>query len=319
MQVFNHIDQYCAKKKSALTIGTFDGVHIGHQKILNQLVHTARKGELQSTVLSFFPHPRMILQPEENLKLIDTIEEKQDKINALGVDNLIIHPFSKKFSTQTAETFIKEILVEKLNLSHVIIGYDHRFGKKREANVDTLIDYGGKFDFKVSVIPPQEIKDISVSSTKVRLALINGDIPTANSYLNTHYSIQGTVIKGNALGRTLGFPTANINIEHEYKLVPKNGVYLVDVIVDKTQHFGMLNIGNRPTIKNKNSQIHIEVNLFDFDGMIYGEKIKINFYQRIRNQKKFQKLDYLKKQIQKDRTKCLKIISQQLSSDVKND
>ena len=203
MQVYKHIDQYHSNKKSILTIGTFDGVHLGHQKILKQLVNTSKKTSLESILLSFFPHPRMVLHPDSNIKLIDTVEEKIAKINTLGIDHLIIHPFSRDFSMLTAEKYVCNILIQKLKLSTIIIGYDHRFGNNREANIDTISEFGKKYDFQVVVIPPQEIKDISVSSTKIRNALVTGDIETANTYLQNNFSLNGIVIEGDSLGGTI--------------------------------------------------------------------------------------------------------------------
>lgn len=309
MRVYNHIDQYHSHEKSVLTIGTFDGVHLGHQKILKQLVRTAKNMRLQSIVLSFFPHPRMVLHPDSNIKLIDTIQEKIAKIKALDINHLIIHPFSNAFSLLTAEKFVSEILAKKLNLGTVIIGYNHRFGINREANIDTLIEFGEKYNFQVNVIPPQEIKDISVSSTKIRQALKVGDIDTANAYLQKKYSINGIVIEGNSLGRTIGFPTANIRIKEDYKLLPKPGVYFVECQVDETHRYGMLHIGNRPTI-NQIKENSIEVHLFDFDESIYGKRLTIKFCNRIRNQIKFKNLSALKNQLQKDKQQCLELINQ---------
>ncbi|MCY4254241.1 MAG: bifunctional riboflavin kinase/FAD synthetase [Flavobacteriaceae bacterium] len=307
MRVYKHLDQYHSDKKSVLTIGTFDGVHIGHQKILKQVVSMAKNFKHQSIVLSFFPHPRMILHPDSHIKLIDTVEEKIEKIKALGIDHLIIHPFSKEFSLFTAEQFVSEILVNKLNLERVIIGYNHRFGRNRQANIDALFEFGEKFNFQVDVIPRQEIEDISVSSTKIRQALKIGKIDTANAYLKTLYSIHGIVIEGDSLGRTIGFPTANIRIKENYKLLPKPGVYFVTCLVDNTSFFGMLNIGSRPTI-NELEKNSIEVHLFDFDQSIYGNHLSIQFNHRIRNQIKFENLSALKGQLQKDKLQCLDLI-----------
>ncbi len=309
MRVYKHLDQYHSDKKSVLTIGTFDGVHIGHQKILKQVASTAKTLKQQSIVLSFFPHPRMILQPDSNIKLIDTVEEKIEKIKALDIDHLIIHPFSKEFSMLTAEKFISEILVNRFNLGRVIIGYNHRFGKNRQANIDALFGFGKKYNFQVNVIPPQEIEDISVSSTKIRQALKIGKINVANAYLKTNYSIHGIIIEGDSLGRTIGFPTANIRIKEDYKLLPKLGVYFVKCLLDNRPYFGMLNLGGRPTI-NELEKDNIEVHLFDFNQSIYGKHLSIQFNHRIRNQIKFKTLSALKCQLEKDKERCLDLIHQ---------
>ena len=309
MQVYKHINQYHSKEKSVLTIGTFDGVHKGHRQILKQLTRTAKCLKHQAIVLSFFPHPRMILHPDSNVKLIDTVEEKIAKMKIFGIDHLIIHPFSRNFSRLTADTFVSKYLVKKLNLSTIIIGYDHRFGINREANIDTLIEFGKKYHFKVQIISPQQVEDISVSSTKIRKALTTGDIKTATAYLQKKYSVHGIVIEGDSLGRTIGFPTANVSILEDYKLLPQPGVYFVSCQLDQTNYYGMLNIGNRPTINQIEEKNSIEVHLFDFNQSIYGKKLSIHFDQRIRDQIKFRSLSNLKDQLQKDKQHCLNMIN----------
>lgn len=312
MKIFHHIDHYKVKIPSVLTIGTFDGVHIGHQRILEKLKSDARQCQLESVLLSFSPHPRTVLKPSIPLKLIDTIKEKIRKIESVGINSLIIHPFSISFSQLSASEFVSTILFDKLNVKKLVIGYDHRFGRNREAGVDTLIKFSKKFGFEVSVIPVQEIRDISISSTKIRNALVIGDIEQANSYLGAPYTIEGMVVKGNAIGRKIGFPTANILIDESNKLLPACGVYLVQTDICNKSKFGMMNIGNRPTINDQN-QITIEVHLFDFDRNIYSQFIRVSVLMRIRNQKKFNRLEALKDQLIIDRKRCHKLIQDQFN------
>lgn len=311
MKIFHHIDHYKSEIPSVLTIGTFDGVHIGHQRILEKLKSEARRYELESVLLSFSPHPRTVLKPSVPLKLIDTINEKIRKIESIGINSLILHPFSISFSQLSAIEFMRTILFEKLNVKKLVIGYDHRFGRNREAGVDTLIKYSKKYGFEISVIPAQEISDISISSTKIRKALILGDIRQVNSFLGSAYSIEGTVVKGDAIGRKIGFPTANIEIDEYSKLLPASGVYLVQTNVCDNAKFGMMNIGNRPTINDLN-QIRIEVHLFDFHQDIYNQYIRVNVLLRIRDQKKFNRLEDLKDQLIIDQKRCQELIQDQL-------
>ena len=259
-----------------MTIGTFDGVHVGHSKILERLINNAKNAGLKSTVLTFFPHPRMVLQKDTEIKLLNTLEEKVQILDAIGLDYLVIHPFTKDFSRLSATEFVRDILVNNLRTKKIIIGYDHRFGRNRNANIQDLIAFGNTLDFEVEEIPAQEIDDVSVSSTKIRNALLEGDIVTANNYLNYAYMLTGTIKKGKGLGKQFGFPTANLHIAEEYKLIPKNGVYVVKSILDQKEHFGMMNIGYNPTVSGKEKSI--EVNFFEFDGNLYDKKIQIALF-----------------------------------------
>lgn len=306
LKIFNSLDYYNAISKSIVTIGTFDGVHIGHKKILSRVVQESEKMNCQSIVLSFFPHPRMVLQQNSDIKLLNTIDEKIKLIGLSGIDNLIIHPFSKEFSNLTAEEFVKSILVEKLNVCKIIIGYDHRFGKNRTANIDDLIEFSKKYNFEVEQIDVQSLNEINISSTKIRNALTDGKITLANKYLSYNYSISGTVENGKQLGRTIGFPTANLALDESYKLLPKNGVYVVQSIIENKIVFGMMNIGTRPTLDGKNQTI--EVHFLDFENDLYSQNLTVEILSFIREEQKFNSLDELKLQIEKDKIFTQKII-----------
>ena len=294
------------KKNTIVTIGTFDGIHIGHQKILNSITNLAIKEDQESVVLTFFPHPRMVLQKDSKIKLLNTIDERIEILEAAGIDHVVVEEFSHEFSRLTAFEFVKNILVDKLKVSTIIIGYDHHFGKNRTANIHDLKEYGKTFNFKVIEIPAQDINDVSVSSTKIRKALTKGDVVTANKYLGYNFMLTGIVVKGNSLGKTINFPTANINIEVDYKLIPKKGVYIVNSWLDGKLVFGMMNIGKKPTIKGKKKTI--EVHFFNFDKDIYGEKIRVNILKRIRNEEKFDSIEALKNQLIIDKQVSLSYI-----------
>ena len=308
MNVVNGIENYKDNSKSILTIGTFDGVHLGHQKIITSLVSKAKQKSLQANILTFFPHPRMVLQKESNLKLIDTLEEKQNLLSELGIDNLIVQPFSKEFSKLTAIEFTRDILVDELGMSALMIGYDHRFGKNREASVEDLIRYGESYNFEVTVIPAQDISSITVSSTKIRDAIKISNFKKVNQFLGRPYELNGEVIKANGVGRTIKYPTANIEIKETYKLIPPKGVYLVKIYLGENEFSGMMNIGNRPTINGLNETI--EIHIFDFDKDIYGKNLKVCFLQKIRKEKKFDSLTSLKNQLKKDEENCKRILAE---------
>lgn len=299
MNVFQNIENYNPDSKCILTIGTFDGVHIGHQKIIKSIVKLARQQKIQSTILTFFPHPRMVLQQESDLGLIDTLDEKKSVLERLGVDNLIIHPFSKTFSRLSALEFCRDILADQIKIDALFIGYDHRFGRNREATAEDLISMGKTYNFDVHIIPAQDISSITVSSTKVRKAIAAGDFRRVFEFLGRHFELTGTVTKGKGLGRTINFPTANINVEETYKLIPPIGVYLVSVEYQKKLYNGMMNIGTRPTINGEHQTL--EVHLFDFNKDLYDKKLKILFVEKIRDEQKFESLDALKKQLEKDK------------------
>lgn len=307
MITIKSISKFDKAHATVITIGTFDGVHIGHKKILERLINSAKLLEIKSTVLTFFPHPRMVLQQDSNIKLLNTIEEKEMILSNLGLDFLIIHPFSKEFSRLSAIEFVRDLLVNKLNTKKIIIGYDHRFGRNRNADINDLRNYGTTFDFNVEEITAQEIDDVSVSSTKIRKALAEGDVSKANSYLGYNYMLTGIVTKGKGLGRQLNYPTANIYIKEEYKLIPKNGVYAVKAELNNTTVFGMMNIGYNPTVNG--TEKTIEVNFFNFDDDLYGKKIQVDILDRIRDEVKFNSLDDLKKQLAKDQETATSLIA----------
>ena len=291
---------------TAITIGTFDGVHIGHRKILVRLIKDAKALGLKSTVLTFYPHPRMVLQKDADMKLLNTLDEKSMILEALGLDNLIIHPFTMAFSRLTATEFVRDILVNSLKTKKIIIGYDHRFGRNRDANINDLKAFGSTLDFEVEEIPAQEINEVSVSSTKIRIAIEKGDIITANEYLGYAYMLTGVVQKGKGLGRQLDFPTANIFIEETYKLIPKNGVYVVQSTIKGQTVNGMMNIGYNPTVSGKKKSI--EVHFFDFDMDLYDQKLQIDIIARIRDEIKFNSVAELKGQLRNDMETSLTIL-----------
>jgi len=307
MKVVNDIKNYRSDKKSILTIGTFDGIHIGHQKILKSLVAQAKKENLLANVLTFFPHPRMVLQKESQIKLINTLKEREDFLRKLGVDNLIIHPFSVAFSKLTALEFIQNILVKQLKIDSLYIGYDHRFGRNREATVEDLKSYGQQYDFKVNIISAQQIATISVSSTKIREAIALGDFVKVHHFLGRPFQLRGTVTKGEGIGRKLAFPTANLNVNIPYKIIPPQGVYLVSILLEKGVFYGMMNIGTRPTLSGKNESI--EIHIFDFNEDLYGKMITVCLYEKIRDERKFDSLEALKTQLIKDKKKCKRTLT----------
>lgn len=303
LKLFHSINDFQSTKKTILTLGTFDGVHIGHKKILERITQNTENGKYESLVLTFFPHPRMVLQEKSEIKLLNTITEKSKLLEATGIENLVIHPFNESFSRLTAEEFVHSILVDQFHIQKIIIGHDHRFGRNRTANIDDLIAFGHEYGFEVEQISAQEIQDVSVSSTKIRKALNEGNMSLANDYLGYHYFLSGEVVKGKQLGRTIGFPTANIEINDEYKLIPKAGVYVVKALIDQKEVSGMMNIGFNPTVDGQKQTI--EVNLFDFDADIYGKTIEVLLLQYLREEQKFGSVDLLKEQLHQDRKNAL--------------
>ncbi len=307
MKIFHSINDFVSSKKTILTLGTFDGVHIGHRKILEKLTQNVENGKYESLVLTFFPHPRMVLQGQSEVKLLTTITEKTELLEKSGIENLVIHPFDEDFSKLTASEFVKKVLVDQLHIQKIIIGHDHRFGRNRTANIDDLIAFGKEYGFEVEQISAQEIEAVSVSSTKIRKELKEGNVTLANEYLGYDYFLTGTIIKGKQLGRTIGFPTANIRIREDYKLIPKNGVYIVKSIINQRVVFGMMNIGLNPTIPNE--KLSIEIHYFDFDSDLYDQKIVVSILKYIRPEQKFDSVDLLKAQLEKDKVTALDYIS----------
>ncbi|MEM9685574.1 MAG: bifunctional riboflavin kinase/FAD synthetase [Bacteroidota bacterium] len=291
---------------SVITIGTFDGVHLGHKKIIDRLTTSAAANDLKSVVFTFFPHPRMILQKDLDLKLINTLDERIRILESTGIHELIVYPFSKEFSRLTALEFVRDILVEKLCVRKIIIGYDHRFGRNRTATIEDLNAFGATFNFEVEEIPVEEINEVSISSTKIRAALHHGDIQTANTYLGYAFMLSGIVVRGKGLGRQLAFPTANLHIEETYKLIPENGVYVVKSTFDKRCVYGMMNIGFNPTVNGTKKTI--EVHFFDFDADLYGRNIQVDLLVRLRDEQRFASVEALKVQLVKDRENALQYI-----------
>ena len=309
MKIYHSVFDFKPSKRTTVTIGTFDGVHIGHKKIIQNIVQSSTDSNTESVVLTFFPHPRMVLQDHSDIKLLNTIAEKINLLEQTGLQNLIIHPFDNAFSRLSAEDFVEKILVNQFNIQKIIIGHDHRFGKNRTADIDDLIRYGKQFDFEVEQISAQEINEVSVSSTKIRNALNEGNILLANEYLGYTYSFTGKVVHGKQLGRTIGFPTANIEIDESYKLIPKNGVYVVESSFNNKTIFGIMNIGLKPTIEG--SQFSIEVHFIDSNEEVYNHNFTINVLYSIRDEQKFNNIDELKLQIEKDKQFAISFIENQ--------
>ena len=307
MRIFDNLKSYSSEKESILTIGTFDGVHIGHNKILKRLIQDSKKNNLSSLVMTFFPHPRMILNKSHEIKMIDTIDEKINLLEKTGLDNLIIHPFDNNFSKIRAKEFVEEILVKKLKIKEIIIGYDHKFGKDREASVEDLKKFGQDYMFNVKEIPAEEIDSIAISSTKIRDAILNGEIEKCNKFLGRNFILTGKVVYGEGLGKKIDFPTANIEIKETYKIIPKNGVYLVKTKINSNTYFGMMNIGIRPTVGGTNKSL--EIHFFNFKDNIYGKNVSIEIIKKIRDEEKFSSIDQLKIQLKKDEQFCLKLIN----------
>ena len=307
MKVIYDIEEFDPQKPVVLTQGTFDGVHFGHRRILRHVVSEAKKIDGVSVLLTFYPHPRLVLYPDDNeLKLLTTIEEKVDLVSALGIDYLIIIPFTKELSRLRASDFVRDILVEQLHISKLIIGYDHRFGRNREGGLQEMSRFAETYNFDLEEIPPQDIDDSIVSSTKIRNSLLEGDVHLAKDYLGDLYTISGKVEEGLQRGTAIGYPTANVRVSSSYKLIPQNGVYAVWVYVDKIKYAGMLNIGYNPTFEDK--KWSMEVHILNFNKNIYHHKILISFCSRIREEMKFENVTSLVNQLTKDEGKVRSIL-----------
>lgn len=307
VNVYNSIDNFPGTGNAVVTIGTFDGVHIGHQMIIRNLRKIAAETHGQTVVLTFFPHPRMVLQPDDNdLKLLTTIPEREELLRSFGIDHLIVQPFDKEFSRLSAVEFVRDQLVNKIGMKTLVIGYDHHFGRNREGSYKDLEEMAPVYGFRLEEIPGQMINELTVSSTKVRNFLLSGDVDAANRLLNHRYSIRGKVVEGDKLGRTIGFPTANIEVGEAYKLIPAEGVYAVNASVEGTMYDGMMYIGNRPVVGGKT--LRIEVNLFDFNADIYGKEMQIFFVARVRGDMNFPDLNALKAKLEEDQRTSMMIL-----------
>ena len=307
MKIYHQLADFHPPQYSVVTSGTFDGVHLGHQKILGRLKELAARKQGETVLLTYWPHPRLILQPEDNsLRLLTTLTEKVNLLEELGVDHLIILPFTKELSQMSSEEFIREILVEKVQTKTLVIGYDHKFGKNREGSFEYLKSHSHLFGFDMEEISRQDVDDLAVSSTKIRTALAQGDISTASKYLGRPYFLSGQVVKGQQIGRSIGFPTANIQVVDKYKLLPRDGAYAVYAEVGAIRYKAILNIGDRPTVDGKKKTI--EAHLIDFDGDVYGQELSIHFQEFLREEERFENLDALKNQLVIDRERAIFIL-----------
>lgn len=298
MNVFHSVQSFKSDKKTIVTLGTFDGMHVGHQAILNKLKLQKEFYGYETLVLTFFPHPRMVLKTDHKISLLNTIDERIKQIDQFGIDHLVVQEFTQEFANLSAEEFVKNVLVDQFNIGKIVIGYDHRFGKNRSADIHDLIEFGKKYHFDVEQISAKELDDVSVSSTKIRNALNQGDVGLAKTYLGYPYMVSGKVVSGKQLGRTIGYPTANIQVAEDYKLIPTIGVYVVSVTVKGTDYYGMLSVGTNPTVGG--TEKTIEVYIFDFNDTIYNEEITVRFLTKIRNEEKFASIDLLIEALKND-------------------
>ena len=302
MKTIQGIENFPADEASIITIGTFDGVHLGHQQILKQLTETSRKSKLKSVLLTFFPHPRMVLQPDISMRLIQTIQEREKALKITGLDYLVIHPFSIAFSRLSADDYVKQVLVEQLNVRKVVVGYDHRFGRNRTASLEDMYHYADIYDFEVIEIDAKKIDSTAVSSTKIRKAIDNGNIELANSYMGQPFTLEGMIVHGDKRGRELAYPTANIDLQNQHKIVPKKGVYLVKSKLNGRVVYGMMNIGTKPTFDTTIPSI--EVHFLDWNGDLYGQAVQVELLKWVREERKFKTSKELQKQIQTDEQNC---------------
>lgn len=308
MKKYTSASTFKSDRHSVVTIGTFDGVHIGHSAILKRLVETAKKEDLDSVVLTFFPHPRMVLQQHSEISLLNTIDERAQLLEKTGLEHLVIHQFTHAFSRLTALEYVRDILVNGLKAKKIIIGYDHRFGRNRTANIENLKEFGLTYGFEVEEISAKELDDVTISSTKIRNALNAGDIETANSYLGYNYMLTGEIEKGKALGRTINYPTANLKLKEKYKLIPKNGVYVVASIIESKKIFGITSIGTNPTVGGKKRTI--ETHFLNFNKDLYEKEITIEFLKHIRDEETFDSIEELRQEIEIDEKKAIQFLNQ---------
>ncbi|MEL6193750.1 MAG: bifunctional riboflavin kinase/FAD synthetase [Bacteroidota bacterium] len=307
MKVYRSVEAFEKGNNTIATIGTFDGVHIGHQTILNRIIQLAKRVEGESVLISFYPHPRLVLFPENNpLKLLHTLEERIATLEKLGLDKLLLIPFTKEFSRTPSKAFIRDVLVEGVGIHTIVIGYDHHFGKNRTGGIEELRSFSNQYEYEVEEIPAQSINEANISSTKIRRALESGEVDVANTYLGYNYGFSGTVVHGEKQGRKLGYPTANMEPEEKTKLIPCHGIYLVKVFAEGQEYFGLMNIGNKPTMGEfEQSQ---EVFIMDFSGDLYDKTIRVEFLRYLRGEKKFNSLDELIAAMNQDKANALEII-----------
>ncbi|MCG6187494.1 bifunctional riboflavin kinase/FAD synthetase [Maribellus maritimus] len=309
MKTYEELSKFNAKNP-VVTIGTFDGVHLGHRIVIDRLKAYAKKYGGETVIFTFYPHPRLVTKPDEtNLRLLTTLEEKKQLFASLGIDHLIVYPFTKEFSELTYTEFVKTILVDKIKTHCLVVGYDHKFGKDRQGGFEYLKECALKYNFEIEKLEPLLLNDIHISSTKIREALQKGDVKTANKYLGYEFTLHGTVVEGKRLGRQIGFPTANIESSDIHKLIPGYGVYAVKIFSEGIEHTGMLNIGTRPTFNQNADNRSIEVNIFDFEKDIYKKEVTLTFVDKIREEKKFPGVEALVEQLKKDKISALKILS----------
>lgn len=308
MKVYRSIEDVPEIKNPILTLGTFDGVHLGHQKIIALLRENAKKMDGETVLFTFHPHPRIVLHPDDHgMELIQSIDERIKKLEKCGIDHLILFPFSIDFSRTTATEFVRDILINKINVRLMTIGYNHHFGRNREGNLELLKELGDIYDFEVQELPAFKEGEISISSTKIRNAITEGNIKLANTYLGNVFEFKGKVKRGDQIGSQIGFPTANIEPLGENQIIPQNGVYAVGVVFEGTMYGGMMNIGTRPTV-SQSGEKRIEIHLFDFDRTIYERELQVIVYERVRSEKTFDSLTELKEQLKNDQTNCLRIL-----------
>jgi len=309
MIIHHGIEQLPNIKNAVVTSGTFDGVHLGHRQILKRLHQIAQQSNGESVVITFWPHPRLVLYPDDgdHLQLLNTFEEKVALLAQTGIDHLICIPFTKAFSQLSSEEFIQQILIDKIQTKKLVIGYDHKFGRNREGSFEYLKTNAAQYGFEVEEIPRQDIDDVGVSSTLIRNALSEGKVEISNQYLTYPYTLAGEVISGNKMGRTIGYPTANISVSDAHKLIPENGVYAINALIKGVSYQGMLNIGYRPTVNGSTKTI--EANFFELDEDLYGQIVTIQFIKRIREEVKFTDMNGLKSQLTKDKILAIDILN----------
>jgi len=303
MKIYKDVESFKKLEKAVVTTGTFDGVHLGHGKILNTLIEVGETASAETVIITFFPHPRLVLFPDHKLKLINTIDENIELFKTYGVDHLIFQKFDKDFSRITSLEYIRDILCKKIGLKELVIGYNHHFGRNREGSINNLHEYTEIYGFNIHEVSPFDLNGYSVSSTKIRNAINDGEVELANNYLGYNFKLFGEVIKGRGVGASIGFPTANIKLPNKNKIVPLQGVYAVNVYYNNNKFGGMLNIGTNPTFNG--TELSIEVHIFNFNQDIYNQTLQIEFCKRIRNEKKFNTVDELKQQLSMDKIAAL--------------